>query len=77
MSHRLVNSPICLIGHSNVVVKPWNGLALNKDMNRGFISKKCAIIGGRTIADSGGGNSGCMYSAAFFEMASTVACKAA
>ena len=60
VSHRLVNSPICLIGHSNVVVKPWIGLALNKDMNGGFISKKRTVIGGRTIADSGSGKFGCM-----------------
>ena len=77
MSHRSVNKPIGLIGHSKVLVKPWNGLALSNDRKGGFNSKKRAVIGGRTIADSSGGNSGCMYSAAFFGMASTVACSAA
>ena len=59
VSHKAVNNPICLIGYSNIVVKPWNGLALNKDMNGGFIWKKHAVIGGRTIVDSGSGKSGC------------------
>ena len=72
-----VNNPICLIGHSNVLVKPWNGLALSNCIKGGFSSKKRAVIGGRTIADSGGGNFGCIYSAAFLGMASTVAWRAA
>ena len=77
VSHRSVNNPICLIGHVNVLVKPWNGLALSKARNGGFNSKKRAVIGGRTIADSGGGNSRCMYSATLFGITFTIACRAA